>query len=269
MPDRLRELLAPLPLAGLKQEMGPGLQSRPIGVWLGSLAATGQPGTQRADTALADTALAQAVADIITPAEAALAARIADPLKTERRRLSFALVRLCVADYLGVGPATVVIDRADNRTPTVSTQPKSAQLKSAQPVTLSVTHTGPWLAVAVTAAPSLRIGIDLEQLRPRDFDPIAALFMAPDELVAWRALAPTLRETVFYRVWTAKEALFKAGGLAGTSAGVAAQPVTISAAGRVGPRVQPPHTGHAQARLYPFEPRAGLVGTLAAIQPQW
>jgi len=65
--------------------------------------------------------------------------------------------------------------------------------------------------VAVAAAYGGPIGIDLEEVRPRDFQPLAERWFGPREL-EWLGRQPE-QLVAFLRLWTAKEAVGKALGL--------------------------------------------------------
>jgi phosphopantetheinyl transferase len=85
----------------------------------------------------------------------------------------------------------------------------SAPGAAADGVRASLSHRLGWVAAAVSDA---AVGIDMECARPSrsDADERAALMLAPDELAAWKALAPAARESALLTCWTAKEAWFKA-----------------------------------------------------------
>lgn len=75
----------------------------------------------------------------------------------------------------------------------------------------SWSHSGEGLLMAL--AQELRVGIDLEVRRPRPKAQVLAnRFFAPEEAAALAALPDAVRETVFVRLWCAKEAVLKAHG---------------------------------------------------------
>ena len=66
-------------------------------------------------------------------------------------------------------------------------------------------------AVTTGGHAQARIGVDLERIRPRDLAALLPQFAHPDEIAWWHAQSdPAI---AFYRLWTLKEALLKAGGL--------------------------------------------------------
>jgi 4'-phosphopantetheinyl transferase len=72
---------------------------------------------------------------------------------------------------------------------------------------ISLSHSGGWVAVAASDAGA--IGIDIEVHRPRqNFNGIAAAAFGPDE--QWLVAADGAAG--FYRIWTLKEAMAKASG---------------------------------------------------------
>lgn len=76
------------------------------------------------------------------------------------------------------------------------------------PLGLSISHSGPWVAAAVSACRPL--GMDIEQTgRPYDDDALPEL-LAPDEAAWLKALPPaSLAADPFWTTWTLKEALGK------------------------------------------------------------
>jgi 4'-phosphopantetheinyl transferase len=72
-------------------------------------------------------------------------------------------------------------------------------------------HSGDRLLLAL--GQQVRLGIDLEHLRPRPRAlELAERFFAPSEAHALRAVDPGARELAFLRLWCAKEAVLKAHG---------------------------------------------------------
>ena len=73
---------------------------------------------------------------------------------------------------------------------------------------MSLSHSGSRLAFAVA---QMAIGCDVERVKPRPFDAIAAAFFRAEEADELARTAD--QQTLFYRLWTAKEAVAKALGL--------------------------------------------------------
>lgn len=74
----------------------------------------------------------------------------------------------------------------------------------------SISHSGRWVACAVSAATAL--GLDIETLdATRDLAALAQQAFDADEMRQWEALPPVQRVDGFYRMWSTKEARFKLG----------------------------------------------------------
>lgn len=78
------------------------------------------------------------------------------------------------------------------------------------PFSLSITHSGNIAAIALSDQP-LKLGIDVEQTKLRNFTELAQEFCTPEE-ISLLIKSPNLQRD-FYQLWTVKEALAKASGL--------------------------------------------------------
>jgi 4'-phosphopantetheinyl transferase len=130
---------------------------------------------------------------------------------------------------------------------------------------ISLTHTGPWVACAISRAGA--VGIDLERSdRLVDHEAITRRYFAAEERAALEALEPDARHEAFFRVWARKEALVKAtgDGLSGTLDQVAV-PVTAAA---VVPLQRAPSAWSAQGPwwLHDLLAPAGTQGAIALPQ---
>jgi len=112
--------------------------------------------------------------------------------------LGVALLRLAVAGTLGVSVADVTIDR----TCATCGQPHGRPRLPGDELHVSVSHSGDWIAVALTAVAP--VGVDVEQVRAIDIAGMAKLVLAPDER------ADSLAD--FYALWARKESAVKATG---------------------------------------------------------
>lgn len=83
-----------------------------------------------------------------------------------------------------------------------------ASAHAADSRSLSHSHGHAALAMRRPCGP---VGVDLEKIRPRDFVALLPQFATDDEVQWW--LAQPQPAEAFYRLWTIKEALLKAGGL--------------------------------------------------------
>jgi hypothetical protein len=81
-----------------------------------------------------------------------------------------------------------------------------------QPAAESLSHSGGYAALARVRL-ELRVGVDLEQHRPRDVLSIARTAFGAAEARSLESVGNGERERLFYAMWTVKEALAKALGL--------------------------------------------------------
>jgi len=108
--------------------------------------------------------------------------------------------RAWLGEALGCSPSTVALSRDARGRPHLPA-----------PLDCNWSHSADHLLVALGT--DVRLGVDLEALRPRPraLD-LAARYFAPAE-TAWLAATPAeQRETAFVRLWCAKEAVLKAHG---------------------------------------------------------
>jgi 4'-phosphopantetheinyl transferase len=78
------------------------------------------------------------------------------------------------------------------------------------PLYFNLSHSGNFAALAVSAQGE--IGIDIETIRARNFLAIAERYYHTDELKQLLATPEAEREQLFFKLWTLKEAFFKATG---------------------------------------------------------
>lgn len=186
---------------------------------------------------------------VLTPLERALAGRIVRKPALERRILSLALTRICLAQHLHLLPADVVLLREDQRPP---------RLLHPNPPQFSISHAGNLLLVALSA--QRPIGVDVEPLRERrHLAGLAQIVLAPTELAMWQSLDKSAQLQAFYRLWTAKEALTKAHGLT-LADGLQRRLVVLQPDGQV--QAANPHE-----ILLPLQVDPGHCATLALLEP--
>lgn len=156
-------------------------------------------------------------------------------LQTDRDRhlLGRAMARLSLAELSGCPPEFIAFDlhcpsceekeragAARDESPHGKPHPVGA----AQGWEFSVSHSGEWVALAVTGGAP--VGVDVERVAPaRDLDGLAGYTLADDEHRVWSVLDEPERTGAFYGYWARKEALLKATGL-GLSGGL--RRVTVS-----------------------------------------
>jgi surfactin synthase thioesterase subunit/phosphopantetheinyl transferase len=115
------------------------------------------------------------------------------------------ILRRILARYLGEPPRAITMTTESAGKPELKAQ------KGQVPIRFNLSHTSGGLLVGVTRGAD--IGVDLERLRPMsDAVRIAQQFFALQECQAVERADNDLREGVFFRCWTRKEAYLKARG---------------------------------------------------------
>lgn len=106
--------------------------------------------------------------------------------------------RELAGEWLQVDARRIALQRhADGRPQVVVDGTPSA-------MSLSISHSGDWLAIALATMP---VGIDVElPRRQRDLDALARFTFSPEEVERLRALPEPERAQAFHVTWTLKEA---------------------------------------------------------------
>ncbi len=139
--------------------------------------------------------------DVLDERERARAREYAREEDRARFAAGAVLVRAVAARHAGVAPERVVIERTCARCGAQHGPPTLVGFELA----VSVSHSGDLVAVAAsTAGP---VGVDVEQVRPIDYEPLLADVCTPEERGAIDGLE------AFYGVWTRKESVLKARGV--------------------------------------------------------
>jgi 4'-phosphopantetheinyl transferase len=137
-------------------------------------------------------------------------ARHARFVRAERRRqfvAGRALARLVLGRLLGVAPAAMALQERPGQGP--------ALLSPAHSAAFSISHSGPWIAVA--ASTETLVGLDIERIDPsRDVMGLAQQAFGPEQLVQLAACDALQRIDVFYRMWCEHEARIKLGAPVGS-----------------------------------------------------
>lgn len=90
-------------------------------------------------------------------------------------------------------------------------QGKPHLVDTAETLDFNLSHSGNWLACAVTAG--VPVGVDIEQCKPtRDVMTLARRFFREEEVAALQACSEAGQRDHFYDLWTLKEAAVKARG---------------------------------------------------------
>lgn len=118
-----------------------------------------------------------------------------------------ALARKVLAYYTGVPSTALQFARREEGKPYLLNSP----------LHFNLSHSGSFAALAVSSLGE--IGIDIETLRPRNFLAIAERYYHTDELNQLLAQPEAERIDLFFKLWTLKEAFFKATG-GGISSGL-------------------------------------------------
>jgi 4'-phosphopantetheinyl transferase len=132
--------------------------------------------------------------------EAARAARFRLRADRDRFVLATAVLRAAVADRTGAAPALVPVDRGCEHCGGQHGRPRLPGTGFAA----SITHSGDIVGVALTEGSP--VGVDVEAIGPRPYEPLLARVCTAAE----RQRVHTARD--FFTVWTRKEAVLKATG---------------------------------------------------------
>ncbi len=120
-----------------------------------------------------------------------------------------ALVRKVLAHYTGIPSASLEFARREQGKPYLANAPS--------PIYFNLSHSGNFAVLAISTAGE--IGVDIETIRPRNFLAIAERYYHADELKQLLATPEAEQEQLFFKLWTLKEAFFKATG-GGISSGL-------------------------------------------------
>lgn len=177
------------------------------------------------DVALVDLAAGEAemtaATALLDPAERARAARYVVERPRRQFTLTRAALRLLLAERLGTAP-----DRIDFALGPHG-KPRAVVAGRPAPISFNVSHSGPHglIAIAPPGRADVDLGIDIEvREADRAFHGIARKVFGARERATLAALSEADVQTLFYRLWTIKEALIKAVG-----AGFSLDPSTFEA----------------------------------------
>ena len=132
-------------------------------------------------------------------------------------RVGRAMTRVVLAEALGTDPDRVPISRRCARCghPTHGRPTVAGDDGTSSPISFSLSHSGSFAVIALVDG-AVRIGVDVEQVRPRRrLGALAARVLSDDEHAAWLALGEDgdVQLRAFLRAWTTKEAYLKALGI--------------------------------------------------------
>ena len=129
-------------------------------------------------------------------------------MTSDVRRRSFLAghwqARVLAAGWLQVHARRIALHRHDDGRPCLSVDGDPSGLS------LSLSHSGDWLAIALATVP---VGIDVElPRRPRDLQALARFTFSPEEVAGLDGLDDAGYCAAFHRLWTLKEARGKRSG---------------------------------------------------------
>ncbi|MGD9984635.1 MAG: 4'-phosphopantetheinyl transferase superfamily protein [Porticoccaceae bacterium] len=137
----------------------------------------------------------------LSDAEIAQCARFADPADRHRALLARLLLRQALSHRYPLPPADWRFAR-DRRGKPVLVWP-------ALPLTFNLSHSGDLVVCALGS--HCELGVDVEQVAPRErLLALARRFFSGDECARLGGLSGAAQREVFYDIWTAREAYFKA-----------------------------------------------------------
>jgi 4'-phosphopantetheinyl transferase len=117
-----------------------------------------------------------------------------------------ALVRAVAATELDVSPSTVTLDSSCYDCGKPHGKPKVV----GSTLEVSISHSGDWVALAVTSGPP--VGVDVEEVRAAEVDDLAGIAFSPAELATFATVPTDQRRGAFFTYWSRKEAVLKATG---------------------------------------------------------
>ncbi|HEY9483472.1 MAG TPA: 4'-phosphopantetheinyl transferase superfamily protein [Micromonosporaceae bacterium] len=188
--------------------------------------------------------------DLLDDVEQARRERLRRAADRDRFVIGAVLLRLVMAERTVWSAAEVPVDR----TCTMCGKPHGRPTIAGSGLHVSVSHSGAWVAVAVTRG--AEVGVDVEEISDIDIGSLESTVLSAAETVEVATLAD------FFRSWSRKEALVKA---AGDGLSVPLNEVVVDDAA-VGPRlVAYPGRPRLAAQLFDLERRDGYAAALAVL----
>ncbi len=141
----------------------------------------------------------------LSPQERTRAARFVFERDRHRFACARGILRSILSRYLGVPPASLIIEYGPHGKPFLPGQ------RAADGLEFNLSHSGGIAALALVRGAA--IGVDIERLdREIEIDRIASRQFAPAEAAGLARLEGAMRVRAFFAVWTRKEAFLKAVG---------------------------------------------------------
>lgn len=142
---------------------------------------------------------------LLSPTEAARAARFRFPVDRDRFIAGRATLRRILSRYLAVAPADLALEYGARGKPLL------AEANNPHDLRFNLAHSHELMLCALGRGREL--GIDVEYLRDDvDVDTIAQSFFAQQEIAALQKVPVHLKKQAFFTCWTRKEAYVKACG---------------------------------------------------------
>jgi len=139
--------------------------------------------------------------DLLSPEETRLASSYRFVKDLREFVITRAVLRQVLTRYTGQSPADLRFESNPGGKPV---------LQGAQTLHFSVSHCSDLALIAVAC---VRIGIDVEHVRPGNFwQKVIGQYLSPRERAYLEALPAKSRTVALYRIWTRKEAVLKAVG---------------------------------------------------------
>lgn len=135
-------------------------------------------------------------------AEAARYARFVRPLRQRQFLLGRALLRVAMGKLLGVAPAAIALEELPGQAPLLLSPVEGAHF--------SISHSGHWVACALSS--TTRLGLDIELRDPRrDVLALARQAFGAEVAAELEGLPLAARLAAFYQRWSEAEARYKLG----------------------------------------------------------
>ncbi|MFT5931883.1 MAG: 4'-phosphopantetheinyl transferase [Hyphomonas sp.] len=185
---------------------------------------------------------AQVTDSLVTSApEGERAARLRDPVARHRLLVSLASARAMLGLALGIPAREVDLARTEEGVPYLASRHDRA---------ISISRSQGWTAVALADARA--IGLDIEQVRPIDWQPMLSMICSDterDQVLALANASPDCALAVFFELWTVKEAVLKASGK-GLGGGAKTVPVPVASLGQPLPTLRDVSAGGARYAVW-------------------
>jgi len=141
--------------------------------------------------------------ELLAPHERQRLERFIDPTARREFVTCRGVLHLLLAFLSKADPGSVKIREEGNGKPQLEADGHT------HPLAFNLAHTDGLCLIACSRESEM--GVDVERIQPLpEMEDMAQKYLAPLEMAQWRATAPSQRAALFYRFWSAKEALLKA-----------------------------------------------------------